>query len=69
MASFAAANLKPGQTVSVTASSLSGTAATASNVDLTAELTEMQTAEQAYDMGSKAVQMEAELGQIAATLK
>ena len=29
----------------------------------------METAEQAYDMGSKAVQMQAQLGQIAATLK
>jgi flagellar basal-body rod protein FlgG len=40
-----------------------------SNVDLDTEVSEMQTAEQSYDMGSKAVQMEAQLGQIAATLK
>jgi flagellar basal body rod protein FlgG len=40
-----------------------------SNVDLDSEISTMQTAEQAYDMGSKAVQMESELGQIAATLK
>jgi flagellar basal-body rod protein FlgG len=40
-----------------------------SNVDLDTEVSDMQTAEQAYDMGSKAVQMEAQLGQIAATLK
>ena len=29
----------------------------------------METAEQSYDMGSRAVQMQAQLGQIAATLK
>jgi flagellar basal-body rod protein FlgG len=40
-----------------------------SNVDMDTEVSEMQTAEQAYDMGSRAVQMEAQLGQIAATLK
>ncbi len=40
-----------------------------SNVDLNTEISDMMTAEQAYDMGSKAVQMEAQLGQIAATLK
>jgi flagellar basal-body rod protein FlgG len=40
-----------------------------SNVDLNTEVSDMQTAEQAYDMGSRAVQMEAQLGQIAATLK
>jgi flagellar basal-body rod protein FlgG len=40
-----------------------------SNVDLTTQISTMETAEQAYDMGSKAVQMEAQLGQIAATLK
>lgn len=40
-----------------------------SNVDLDTEISTMETAEQAYDMGSKAVQMEAQLGQIAATLK
>ena len=41
----------------------------ASNVDLNTEISHMETAQQAYDMGSKAVQMEAQLGQIAATLK
>jgi flagellar basal-body rod protein FlgG len=40
-----------------------------SNVDLNTEISTMETAEQAYDMGSKAVQMETQLGQIAATLK
>ena len=40
-----------------------------SNVDINTEITEMMTAQQAYQMGSKAVQMEAQLGQIAATLK
>jgi flagellar basal-body rod protein FlgG len=40
-----------------------------SNVDLNTEISKMETAEQAYDMGSKAVQMETQLGQIAATLK
>jgi flagellar basal-body rod protein FlgG len=40
-----------------------------SNVDLNTEISNMMTAEQAYDMGSRAVQMEAQLGQIAATLK
>ncbi len=40
-----------------------------SNVDLNTEISEMMTAEQAYDMGSRAVQMQAQLGQIAATLK
>jgi flagellar basal-body rod protein FlgG len=40
-----------------------------SNVDLNTEISTMETAEQAYDMGSKAVQMESQLGQIAATLK
>ena len=40
-----------------------------SNVDLDTQISNMETAEQAYNMGSKAVQMEAQLGQIAATLK
>ena len=40
-----------------------------SNVDINTEISNMMTAEQAYDMGSRAVQMEAQLGQIAATLK
>jgi flagellar basal-body rod protein FlgG len=40
-----------------------------SNVDMDTEVSDMQTAEQAYEMGSRAVQMEAQLGQIAATLK
>jgi flagellar basal-body rod protein FlgG len=40
-----------------------------SNVDLNTEISDMMTAEQAYDMGSRAVQMEGQLGQIAATLK
>lgn len=40
-----------------------------SNVDMDTEVSTMETAEQAYDMGSRAVQMEAQLGQIAATLK
>ena len=40
-----------------------------SNVDLDTQISSMETAEQAYNMGSKAVQMEAQLGQIAATLK
>ncbi len=40
-----------------------------SNVDLDTEISNMETAEQSYNMGSRAVQMEAQLGQIAATLK
>jgi flagellar basal-body rod protein FlgG len=40
-----------------------------SNVDINTQISSMMTAEQAYDMGSRAVQMEAQLGQIAATLK
>lgn len=40
-----------------------------SNVDLNSEMSQMMTAQQAYNMGSRAVQMEAQLGQIAATLK
>ena len=40
-----------------------------SNVDMNTEVSDMETAQQAYDMGSRAVQMEAQLGQIAATLK
>ena len=40
-----------------------------SNVDLNSEISQMMTAQQAYNMGSRAVQMEAQLGQIAATLK
>jgi flagellar basal-body rod protein FlgG len=40
-----------------------------SNVDLNTEISNMESAEQAYDMDSRAVQMEAQLGQIAATLK
>ncbi len=40
-----------------------------SNVDVNTEITDMMTAQQAYDMGSRAVQMEGQLGQIAATLK
>ncbi len=40
-----------------------------SNVDLNTEITDMMSAQQAYQMGSRAVQMEAQLGQIAATLK
>lgn len=40
-----------------------------SNVDMNTEVSEMETAQQAYEMGSRAVQMEGQLGQIAATLK
>jgi flagellar basal-body rod protein FlgG len=40
-----------------------------SNVNLDTEISTMETAEQAYNMGSKAVEMEGQLGQIAATLK
>lgn len=40
-----------------------------SNVDLNTEVSQMMTAQQAYEMGSRAVQMEGQLGQIAATLK
>jgi flagellar basal-body rod protein FlgG len=40
-----------------------------SNVDINVEISQMMTAQQSYDMGSRAVQMEAQLGQIAATLK
>jgi flagellar basal-body rod protein FlgG len=40
-----------------------------SNVDLDTEITSMEQAEQAYSMGSKAVQFEGQFGQIAAELK
>jgi flagellar basal-body rod protein FlgG len=40
-----------------------------SNVDMNTEVSDMETAQQAYEMGSRAVQMEGQLGQIAATLK
>jgi flagellar basal-body rod protein FlgG len=40
-----------------------------SNVDINTQISNMMTAQQAYNMGSRAVQMEAQLGQIAATLK
>jgi flagellar basal-body rod protein FlgG len=40
-----------------------------SNVDLDVEITNMEQAQQAYNMGSKAIQFEAEFGQIAAELK
>lgn len=40
-----------------------------SNVNLDTEISTMETAQQSYDMGSKAVEMESQLGQIAATLK
>jgi flagellar basal-body rod protein FlgG len=40
-----------------------------SNVNMDTEVADMETAQQAYAMGSRAVQMEAQLGQIAATLK
>jgi flagellar basal-body rod protein FlgG len=40
-----------------------------SNVDLDAEITNMETANQAYDMGSKAISFESQFGEIAATLK
>ena len=40
-----------------------------SNVDLDTEITNMEQANQAYDMGSKAVTFEAQFGQIAAELK
>ena len=40
-----------------------------SNVDLNTEIADMMTAQQAYNMGSRAVAMEGQMGQIAATLK
>lgn len=40
-----------------------------SNVDLNVEITTMMTAEQGYDMASKAIGFESQMGQIAATLK
>ncbi len=40
-----------------------------SNVDLNSEVAAMMNAEQSYAMGSRAVQLEAQLGQIAATLR
>ncbi len=40
-----------------------------SNVNTNVEITDMVTAQQSYNLGSKALQMEAQLGQIAATLK
>jgi flagellar basal-body rod protein FlgG len=58
-----------GATAVAKGSTLQQGALEASNVNLDTEITTMETAQQAYDMGSKAVQMEAQLGQIAATLK
>lgn len=40
-----------------------------SNVDMDQDITGMENAEQAYDMASKAISYESQLGQIAATLK
>jgi len=40
-----------------------------SNVDMDTEVANMEEAEQAYDMGSRAISFEAQFGQIAATLK
>jgi flagellar basal-body rod protein FlgG len=40
-----------------------------SNVDLDGEITNMETANQAYDMGSKAISFESQFGEIAASLK
>jgi flagellar basal-body rod protein FlgG len=40
-----------------------------SNVDLDVEISNMESAQQGYEMASKAISMEADMGQIAATLK
>jgi flagellar basal-body rod protein FlgG len=40
-----------------------------SNVDVDTEITNMESAQQAYDMGSKAISFESQFGQIAAELK
>lgn len=40
-----------------------------SNVDMNAELTEMMSTQQSYEMASKAIDFETQMGQIAATLK
>jgi flagellar basal-body rod protein FlgG len=40
-----------------------------SNVDLDVEISNMESAQQGYEMASKAISMEANMGQIAATLK
>jgi len=39
-----------------------------SNVDMNTEITNMEMAQQAYSMDSKAVDVESQMGQIAATL-
>jgi flagellar basal-body rod protein FlgG len=52
-----------------TATTVTQGALTQSNVDLSSDLTQMMSTEQAYDMSSKAIQFESQLGQIAATIK
>jgi flagellar basal-body rod protein FlgG len=52
-----------------TATTLTQGALTQSNVDMSTEMTQMMTTEQAYDMASKAIQFESQMGQIAATIK
>lgn len=44
-------------------------ALTQSNVDMSTELTQMEITEQAYDMSSKAIQFQSQMGQIAAEIK
>lgn len=44
-------------------------ALTQSNVNLSADLTELMTTERTYSMASKAIQFQAQLGQIASTIK
>lgn len=44
-------------------------ALTQSNVDMSKELTQMMSTQQAYNMESKAIQLESQMGQIAANLK
>jgi flagellar basal-body rod protein FlgG len=53
----------------VTTTALQQGALTQSNVDLSADITEMMGTEQAYGMASKAIAFEAQMGQIAATIK
>jgi flagellar basal-body rod protein FlgG len=62
--SAASGSIKP-----VTGSSFQQGALEQSNVDLNAEMTQMMQAEQTYDIASKAISFETQMGQIASTLK
>ena len=62
------ASAASGAIVPATSATLRQGALEQSNVDLNAEMTQMMQAQQSYDMASKAIQFESQMGQIAATL-